>query len=151
VSDHIWQKKGLGSSPYAFDRFALGDAKCDACGHRIKRQFWVRSADGLTACVGSECIKRTEPHRWSQLRKDAEAAEKRFEEESAAKLTQKLEEWLAEDQHFLCDKPHPKWPMSTLRDYVQYVLVHGGAKKKLQVFYIAESEREKVVGMTALK
>lgn len=87
---HPFEKSGLGKAPFA----CIGYAKlvyqacqgapvqcggsCDFCGTGIMHSYTIRSADGRTFKVGSDCLERT---RDTKLIEEQRAAERAYEAE----------------------------------------------------------------------
>jgi hypothetical protein len=76
VTEHIFETAGLGKAPYKFLRVEVSRgpiffgntqvgsygqpmACCQFCGTSICYKFWLRSSDGLTFYVGSDCIYKS--------------------------------------------------------------------------------------------
>ena len=69
VGVHVFERAGLGQAPYRYlgtseNRFDNGDGTskpggtCQYCGNGILHEFFLKSKDGKTFKVGSDCIER---------------------------------------------------------------------------------------------
>lgn len=56
---HPFQTRGLGLAPFSCVHASVGEDDCAYCGRPIKNLFHIRSDDGKTFVVGSECVART--------------------------------------------------------------------------------------------
>lgn len=56
---HAFQLNGLGEAPFTFQGVDEQPDGCDHCGTAIRFRFWLKSADGQTFKVGSDCIEKT--------------------------------------------------------------------------------------------
>lgn len=56
---HIFEQAGLGQAPYTFLHVSTMPSSCQYCSTPIIYQFWLRSADGRTFYVGSDCIHKS--------------------------------------------------------------------------------------------
>ncbi len=150
---HTFEKAGLGKAPfhlvgnYQHHEHSQGDTlgvtdygtNCDYCGTYIRNVFMIKSADGKTFKVGSECVKKTgdsglkyEINRIkNQQRKAREAA--RYE--AALKVIPDLKDELNK-------LPHPYARTgATMYDYCIYITTSRWAydSSKLKVTRAVES------------
>jgi len=124
-----FEKAGLGRSPFRLidvvDR-GRTDGTCSYCGHEIRYEFRIISADGHKSTIGSECI-RSDWQPWareaiSSLATMKRAAKRRRLWDRAAVACQIVEEC---GQRYAM-QPHPNEYFAsqgrTYRDYLLYIL-----------------------------
>ena len=102
---HLFEQAGLGQAPYEY-LYCLDGAKtnCQFCNTGIRYRFYLKSKDGKTFFVGSDCIyksgdrgltkiAKTERSRIAKEQRDAKKQKKREEREAKRKeiLNQKIE------------------------------------------------------------
>jgi hypothetical protein len=61
INDHPFERAGLGKAPFFFTHEVTrprpgAAAKCDHCGKRINKEFWVQSSDDKVFKVGLTCV-----------------------------------------------------------------------------------------------
>lgn len=59
VAVHPFQRTGLGLAPFTCVDCTIGDARCAYCTTPLKYLYHIKSHDGRTFIVGSECVKQT--------------------------------------------------------------------------------------------
>jgi len=60
--EHIFEKQGLGQSPYTYlfcQDTGKASTSCQYCGTGIRYQYWLKSKDGRQFFVGSDCIYKS--------------------------------------------------------------------------------------------
>ena len=66
---HPWERSGFGRAPFEVTGFSESErdgkasATCDVCGTGIRNVCHIRSADGRSFKVGSDCVRKTEDAR----------------------------------------------------------------------------------------
>lgn len=170
---HPFERAGLGRAPFRFVGMVektfqscpgapiKAGGCCDYCSNGIRYVFNVRSADGKTFGVGSECIRKVE-RADNRLVKSAEAAERAFKRKQAqAKRDAARPKELAriadarsafesnEDLRAkLAAEPHPflkafrDWETEpkTLLDYVDYMFKSAGHSGRLKIARMIEKQ-----------
>jgi len=136
---HPFEESGLGRPPYRLIRLKICDpmTRCDYCGTRVRRRFICKSADAKQFGVGCDCIAKVE-RPGSALRMEVEEAEKARQAAELAERVKRAKDVLARNTKLLRNTKHPMRPGETMRDYVEYVFEHGGAKKRAYVCKIVE-------------
>jgi hypothetical protein len=136
---HPWQAAGLGNAPFEYDRFERASVRerCDACGHFLKRMFWVRSADGLVFKVGSDCINKVEPNHSPLSRAALAAIEDSVKRDNEARV-ERARALLAANPSFLADVRHGRYPQRTIRKWALFTFEHGGQRKREEACRLVE-------------
>ena len=151
---HKFEEAGLGKAPFRFvGMYKCQGTHCDYCGTGIVYVFNVKSSDNKIFKVGSDCIYRVwaeAPNKWAYtaLYNEVEKAKKAFmkkaKEEAQASRLEEAFIALEEDQDLLTKKPHPNTYYAsqgkTLRDYVKWLLVNGGASGRDRAFKLIETK-----------
>jgi hypothetical protein len=153
---HPFEKAGLGKAPFRFvgmeekvithpDGTTQAGGSCQYCSTGIRYLFNIKSADGHTFHVGSDCVAKTHA-KGSPLLTAVELATKKAKKVIAAqKLTARIAQTRATldaNPSLLTDRPHPNsWRAScgdTGRDYIEFLLRCGGAKGRGDACKIVE-------------
>lgn len=152
VMGHVWERAQLGVGPYRFlymesKSLDLGDGTtqpagtCHYCGTGIRYCYYIKSADGKTFYVGSDCVSHLGDTRLvavvmseERKRKNAIAAEKRRQKREAeeAKQRQEIDARMGEykaAKESLRSLPHPNDYFAgqglTMADYFNYFESNG--------------------------
>lgn len=153
---HAFEQRGLGKAPFVFvgvvdqqikyGQRVIGNVgscevttkpggTCAYCGTYIVDMYNIRSADGNTFHVGSECVMKTGDRGLKervQVAAKKLARDKRHAREQAL-LADGLR-MMTERAGELATKPHPKgWEGQTLLDWCQWMWQHAGVTGKLAV------------------
>lgn len=116
---------------------------CDFCGKRIRFRFECQGADGRVFGVGRDCVNKVEPV-GSPLRGQVEKVGKEKAHAALIERVERVKAILKSDPDFLRDLDHPKGRRGeTMRDYIEFVLVHGGPQKLAAVSKIVEAAHER--------
>ncbi len=156
ASNHPFERAGLGIAPFQFvgmsesfirhpDGTTQAGSSCQYCSTGIRYLFHIKSADGRTFYVGSDCVEKTcKPGGpiVTAVQKAARAAKKIAD---AAKLKERIvvtRAILDANPALLTDRGHPnEWRArcgDTARDYVEFLLRSGGAKGRSDACKIVE-------------
>jgi hypothetical protein len=153
---HPFERSNLGIAPFRFVGFEVklkqaipGDpscpvkpgASCDYCATAIANVYWIKSSDGKTFKVGSECVRKTGDKYLIKKVTEAESLRNRKAREakgvaSAADVQSKLADpWV---RSYLSTLRHPcaKWKPSTtltMLDYFEWVLRCSGTSGKVKL------------------
>lgn len=134
---HPFEAEGLGKAPFYFvgtyEHHDTGESNgatdygtnCDYCQAYIRNVFIVKSSDGKTFKVGSECIKKTNSE--GELLREVKIA---IAEQKKAKLEQKWQEFLQNESKYaeeLNKVMHPWISSLTMYDYALWIKNHSGA------------------------
>jgi len=151
---HPFEEAGLGKAPFRFDcvteKAWMGQpgGTCQFCGHGIRWEFWVISADGKRFDVGSECIRKIEA-KGSPLRNAAECElrdQKRLAKRQRLIVrVNKAATALEQDESLLTDMPHPHPAYAnrlTLRNYAEWMLQEAGDAGQTKICKIIETALE---------
>lgn len=92
---HPFEAKGLGKAPYDCTGMRLsGGSHCDYCGTFIKNEYTIKSRDGRSFVVGSDCVMKTQ----SQTMRGFKEAKRGFERQQREALkARKATEWAEEN------------------------------------------------------
>lgn len=128
---HIFEAAGLGTAPFKY----LGYEKnrltgCQYCGTAIMYRFYLKSADGKTFFVGSDCILKSGD---AGLRKSVDKVKAEINrakrDADAAEARETLCTVLGSDilSDIVRDFPHPKgFSNLTLLDYAEWMKKNAG-------------------------
>lgn len=164
---HPFQAAGLGLAPFRYigqvhQDIAYGQAvvnstefraggplittapggSCAYCGHYILNMFNVRSSDGKTFHVGSDCIAKVGgPALAAKVAKVVSANRKAATDKRNAEKIAAAEEALGDIVIVaaLNAQPHPSRPGATMLDYVGWLLNNAGTSGKLRAAKIVEA------------
>lgn len=170
---HPFERAGLGLAPFRFVGMveklyvscpgapAQPGGTCDYCSNGIRYVYNIRSADGKTFGVGSECVRKIE-RADNRLVKSVEAAERAFKrKQNQAKRAAALPKELAriseaktqvetnEDLRAkLAAEPHPyakafrdnEEVTRTLLDYVEWMFKSAGHSGRLKIARMIEKQ-----------
>jgi len=124
-----FEQAGLGKSPFhllGINDLGRASGTCSYCGHPIRYEYRILSADGRKSTIGSECI-RSDWQPWareaiSSLATMKRAAKRRRLRDRAAVACQIVEKY---GQRY-ATQPHPNEYFAsqgrTYRDYLLYIL-----------------------------
>lgn len=155
---HPFEAAGLGVAPFVFtghsesvhteaDGRTRAGGSCDFCGTGIRQTFHVRSTDGRTFKVGSDCIRRVYAEFDAEVPVDARCviADAQYQKREAKREAewQKLRArmdvaraTLAAHPDAFTDRKHPHDGLAaqglTYRDYLDFLLSRGGADSRDQ-------------------
>ncbi len=145
---HVFEKAGLGKAPFFFDGWFEGNATyipetpmakvtaCDYCSTLIKNCFRIKSSDGKSFIVGSDCVKKTGDAGLIKIVNE-EVKKQKYQRESARiKEAEKIVEML---KPYLLEQPHPYYSSKTGYDYVVYCFNWGGHAGRLKAARIVET------------
>jgi len=138
---HPFEHAGLGTAPFRFVSCFRGKRGCAYCGQELAICFVIRSAEGNTFVVGSDCVRKTLIHVDASLDldirralSDLRAQEREAKREATHKRTMervaKALETLDRAPDLLTDQPHPFFDHAqkgeTLRSYTLWCLRNAG-------------------------
>lgn len=146
---HIFERNGLGKAPYRVIGFSVEKyqacqgapiqpaGSCDYCGQGIMLQFRIKSADGRTFKVGSDCVMKTSDERMKQIVKakvsahnSARTAERNAEK--IATLTEQLADETIRAKLRVIDHPMA-FRGSNLLNYAEWIMLRAGTSGKLKL------------------
>ncbi len=168
---HPFERAGLGLAPFRFVGVvtkvyvscpgapAQPGGCCDYCSNGIKYVYNIRSADGKTFGVGSECVRKIERHD-NRLVKTIEAAEralkrKQAQAKRAAALPKELARIEAAFAAYAADpsisaeystRPHPRITSfrdgtpATFANYVEWMMQNSGHSCRLAIARMIEKQ-----------
>jgi hypothetical protein len=150
VRCHIFEKAGLGKAPYKFLRIenrsyqaAPGapiqpGGSCRYCSTGIHFFYYLRSADGKTFYVGSDCILKSGDAGLRRIVKEEER--RRRAEQNMLKrqvATEELDRYISTHADTLKARPHPNEFFAgrgkTLLDYATWMRDNSGLAGRRQV------------------
>ena len=171
TTQHPFEAAGLGKAPFKFIGIEAQDLRygrailnraeyektsiavetkpgdsCAYCGQYIVNMYNVRSADGRTFHVGSDCIEKTGDRKLIDRAKVARLSRERVKREAkAVEVKGSLEALLAspEARAKLAAAPHPKpqaWRApedNTLLAYIEWMAGNAGAAGRKKAFSLA--------------
>lgn len=172
---HPWQRYGLGMAPFVCvgvtekvyratpDSPAQPGGTCDACGMGIRYLYEIRSADGKTFHVGSDCVMKTQRRdnakrdplivKVNDLRRKIERDARHAREAVRIKAGRALYE---ANREFFATFPHPsEWRREqgeTLADCFDWYFCHAGNKGQLDTIKAVErklAERDAAAAVPA--
>jgi hypothetical protein len=141
MQEHVFEKAGLGKAPFFFDGWFEGNASydplhpnvpvtyCQYCSTLIRNCFRIKSSDGKTFIVGSECVKKTGDKGLIKIINEEVKKQKYTRETIRIELAK---DHLEEVSEKLAEFKHPFFSDKTLFDYVEYLLRNGGHSGKLK-------------------
>lgn len=137
---HAFEQSGLGKAPFSFDGWFEGNATpapnmpkvtaCDFCSTVIKSCFRIKSSDGKSFIVGSECVKKTgdkglvKQVNWEVARQKRSKMWDKWQE--VKKMIKGEAEMPQELKDKLSSQKHPYKSDMDMYDYAHYIAWHGG-------------------------
>ena len=144
---HPFERAGLGLAPFrCIDAVESNLSGCAYCGTGIKIHCLIRSSDGKTFIVGTDCVAKVElsvdktlaldvRKAMAKIRRAKADARREREHERMKVRVAGAREILAANPGLLANKPHPYDYFTkqgkTLRDYYVYCLTGGMQGRKL--------------------
>lgn len=145
---HVFELAGLGAAPFRVVGFAelkfqahpgapvKAGGSCDYCNAAIMNAFRIKSADGRTFKVGSDCVFKTGD---SGLRRQVSELEAEARRAKQRVKTNAVRELVADPvvREKLAAKPHPFAALAqagkTMLDWAEWMMENAGASGKLRV------------------
>ena len=140
---HAFEMAGLGRAPFSYRGMSLGKGSCAFCGTYIVEHFWVKSADGKSFKVGSDCIYKSDD---AGLRMMVDADKAKAKRDKDAAKVAAVREQMADGsiREALASMPHPKgWEGKTLLDWADWMMEHAGTKGRLDVGRVIKAGEER--------
>jgi hypothetical protein len=122
---------------------------CAYCGTGIANCYIIRSADGKTFIVGSDCVAKTYKEAGAAVPADVKKAQSALAQEQKAKKRAAVQEafnirlvaaraWMSANPSAFTTERHPSdyyaGQGKTLRDYYEFVLEKGGTHGRTVIF-----------------
>lgn len=138
---HTFELAGLGKAPFKFSHFAQlkydraqtayhSGGSCDYCGTAIMNAYYIKSADGRTFKVGSDCVAKTGDAGLRKVVNKAKAQHERSLKAARALTTaEQITAWLSDDAvvSILESYPHPRgFAGKNLAHYCGWMLDNAG-------------------------
>jgi hypothetical protein len=144
TTPHPFTVAGLGEAPFTLgsvvDRRRVASS-CDACGHAVRYEFHIRSADGKTSRVGSDCILKLNSTADSRLieatRRKVAQMKKQAEADRVKAMVARTANG-SPDAEILNTHPHSRGFLGSALDEFRWMIANAGHTGQLRATRQAE-------------